>query len=129
MRPEALNKGDESPHGSSAEQVGRSLERYFNLREAALCRGIHGVHDPFDVAAQNGPSLVAEHHERDCPARKVLLVAEVPVRRQQNIEARCLSRRDKRTVRHSFPTAFNGFDDDGVLEGMPKRSRWGKATR
>jgi len=57
--------------------MARSLERYFNFGETTRCRGIHGGHDPFDVAAQNRPLLIAEHHKRDFPPRQVLLIAQV----------------------------------------------------
>ncbi len=79
--------------------MARSLERYFNFGETTRRRGIHGGHDPFDVAAQNRPLLIAEHHERDCPPRQVLLRAQVLVGRQQNIETRGLRRRDQFTIR------------------------------
>lgn len=118
----ALNRGDEASRGYFVEHMAQSLERYFNFGEATRCRDIHGGHNPFDVAAQNRPLLIAEHHKRDCTSRQILLIARVFVSRQQNIEARGLRRRDRFAIRRPFPSPFNRFDNDVALEGVPKRS-------
>jgi len=119
----ALNRGDEASHGYRVERMAQSLERYFNFGKATGCRGIHGGQNPFCVAAQNRPLLIAEHHKRDCPSCQILLIAQVFVGRQQNIEARGLRRRDQFAIRRPFPSTFKGFDNDVAGEGVPKRSR------
>lgn len=64
----------------------RLVERDFHLGIAARLGGVHGGHNPFDVATQSGPLLIADDHERDFPALEVLLVTRVFVGCQQKLE-------------------------------------------
>lgn len=97
-------------------------ERNFHF-EIATRRGcIHRSHDPFNVAAQNGPLLIADYHKRDFPALQVLLVADVLVRREQNFETFRLGCRDQLAVNEAIPSAFYSFNNSVAFEGISKRS-------
>ena len=61
--------------GCSYPQVtdGSLLEGYVHFGITAGSRGIHSGYDLFNIAAQRGPLLIADNHERDSPGFQVLL--------------------------------------------------------
>jgi hypothetical protein len=75
------------------------------------------------VAAQSGPLLIPDNHERNFPVYQVLLVADVLVSRQQNLETGALGSCYQFAIGKSAPPAFDRFNNDVILEGMSKRSR------
>src|SRR5271170_3138498 len=99
------------------------LEWNFHFRIAARSGSIDSSHDPFNVAAQSWPLLIADHYKRDFPAFQVLLVTHILVSRQQKVETCGLSSRYQLAVSKPVPSTFNGFNNDVALEGITKRGR------
>jgi hypothetical protein len=97
--------------------------RDFHFGKAAWRGCIDGGHDSFDVAAQGGPLLVANNQKRHLPGFQVLLVTQVFVSRQQKLETCGLSSLYQFAVSKPVLSAFNGFNNDMALEGMPKGGR------
>src|SRR5271157_1860756 len=100
---------------------GSLLEWYIHFGITARRGCIDSGHDPFDVAAQGGPLLIADNHKRDLPAFQVLLETYVLVSRQQKLKTRRLSSRYQFAVKKLVPSAFNGFNHHMALERVPER--------
>ena len=98
-------------------------ERNFHLDIAARRCFIHGGNHSFDVSAQDGPLSISKSHDRDFPARQILLVPDVLVCGHQKFEARGLSRIEQSAVNKPLPTVFNRFNDHMALQGVPQRRR------
>ena len=100
---------------------GGLLERYVHFGITAGSRCIHSGYNPFNVAAQSGPLLIADNHERDFPGFQVLLVTDVFVSRQQKLETCRLSSRYQFAVKKPVLSSFDGFNHHMALERMPER--------
>ena len=108
--------------GTHVKALAVLLERNFHFGITARRGCIHGGYDPFNVVAQSGPLLIADHHKRDFATGQVLLVTHVFVGRQQKLETFRLSCRYELAVSKSVPSAFYRFNNDVALEGVSKRS-------
>ena len=100
---------------------GSLFEWDVHLGVTAGCRCIHSGYNPFNIAAQCGPLLIADNHERDFPGFQLLLVTDVFVSRQQKLETCRLSSRDQFTVKKPVPSSFGGFNHHVALERIPER--------
>jgi len=96
--------------GDAEVRGGGLLERYIHFGITAGSRCIHSGHNPFHVAAQSGPLLIADNHEREFPTFQVLLVTHVFVSRQQKLEAGGLSSLYQFAVSKPVPSLFDGFN-------------------
>ena len=63
------------------------LFRYLNLGTAARRRRIDRGHDVGRIRLNEAPVIRAQHHERDFPSSQILLVAQLLIRRNEQIEA------------------------------------------
>jgi hypothetical protein len=110
-------------HGRSDAEFrdGGLLEWYVHFGITAGSRCIHSGYNPFNVAAQSGPLLIGDNHERDFPAFQVLLVTDVFVSRQQKLETCRLSSRYQFAVKKPVPSSFDGFNHHMALERIPER--------
>jgi len=101
--------------------TGGSLEGYIHFGITAGCGCIHSGYDPFNVAAQSRPLLIADNHERDFPALQVLLVTQVLVSGQQKLETCRLRSGDQFAVKKPVPPSFHGFNYPMAMERLPER--------
>jgi len=104
------------------------VEGYVHLGVTARSCCIHSGHNLFDMAAQSGPLLIADNHERDFPAFQVLLVTDVFIGGHQNIETFRLGNRYQFAVQKPVPSSFDGLNHNMSLECRPER-RWGTVVK
>jgi hypothetical protein len=74
------------------------LMRYVNFDVASGNRGVHGCHNPLNVALDGRPLRIAKNDDGQTTALQILLVANIFVRRKQNVEASFFSRLEKFAV-------------------------------
>jgi hypothetical protein len=60
--------------------------RNLDFGEGAGLHGAHGGGDLGESLFDQRPSALAEPHDRECTARQVLLVADVPIGREEDVE-------------------------------------------
>jgi hypothetical protein len=98
------------PESSQAEQEAvlipwprLSPRRNFDLGIAAGRGCLNSFYDTLDVDPKLGPLLPAEYHDCDFSAGKILLVAQVLVRGQQNLETGLFRGRQQIAIAESIP--------------------------
>jgi len=64
---------------------------YFDFGVTARPRRVHGSDDTLHMQAQYWPLRIAQHGERDCAKRQILLVADIFVESDQRINSGGLS--------------------------------------
>jgi hypothetical protein len=81
-----------------------SHERDVNLDITARCGGVHSGNNFFNIPAQDGPLLIAEHDKSNFPARQDLLIPHIFIGRQQKFEACGFGRRYQVIIHQPVPS-------------------------
>jgi hypothetical protein len=85
------------------------------LSEAAGRGRVHCYDNLRNVRFDEAPSPLTQYNNRDLPAREILLVAEILVRRNQHLEPRGLGLIQQLAVSQLFPSAGAAFRDGVVI--------------
>ena len=72
---------------------------------------------------QRGPAVGTAFEDGDPPAAKPVLMADILVRRDQNVEPRALGRSEEIAVAQFMPTHLKGVPDFGAGENRPRTAR------
>ena len=82
---------------------------YFDFRVTARPRRVHGSDDTVHMQAQHWPLRIAQHDERDCANRQILLVADIFVGIDRHIKSGRLGGFEQFVVLKRVPPSLSGM--------------------
>jgi hypothetical protein len=92
------------------------LERNLHLGEAARCRRVYCRNDLGNAGLDKCPASLSEHDDRNLAACKVLLIAEILVRRHQHFKACGFGLVQEVAIVQFFPPSGAGFRHRVVVD-------------
>ena len=105
-------------------KAGRLLRRDFHFGIAARCGCMNSFYDTLDVKTKFWPLLLAEYHDCDFPAGKILLVPHVLVSGQQDVKTGLFCSRQQVAIPERIPALLRGSTNPMTFKIRTDR-QWG----